>query len=40
MATISETSTQAQTITLRHLLPIIAASTQGAVIERRKWRHA
>lgn len=39
MAIISETSTQAQTITLGHLLPIIAASAQGTVIERR-WHHA
>jgi hypothetical protein len=39
MAIISETSTQVQPIILRHLLPIIAASAPGTVIERR-WHHA
>ena len=39
MAIISETSTKAQTITLRHLLPIIAVSAPGTVIESR-WHHA
>jgi hypothetical protein len=36
MATISGTSTQAQTITLRHMLPIVGASTLGTAIERRR----
>ncbi len=40
MAPISETSTQAQTITLRHMLPIISASTLGTAIERRRRYHA
>jgi hypothetical protein len=40
MATIYETSTQAQTITLRYLLPIIDESTVGTAIERRRWQHA
>jgi len=40
LATISETSTQARTLTLRHALPITGASTLDMAIERRRWRHA
>jgi hypothetical protein len=39
MAIISETLTQAQIITLRHMLPIIGVSTPGMAIERRRWHH-
>jgi hypothetical protein len=40
MASISETSTQTQTITLWYMLSIIGTSTLGTAIERRKWHHA
>jgi hypothetical protein len=40
MTTISENSTQARTITLRHMLPLIGANTLGTASERRRWRHA
>jgi hypothetical protein len=39
MAIISEIPTRARTIALRHLLPIIAASAPGTLIESR-WHHA
>jgi hypothetical protein len=39
MATSSETSIQAQMITLRHMLPIIGASNPDTAIERRRCRH-
>jgi hypothetical protein len=39
MATISEISTQAQTITLLHMLPIIGASTLGTAFEWRRRPH-
>jgi hypothetical protein len=39
MATISETSTQARTIALLHILPFIDAGALGTAIEKRRWPH-
>jgi hypothetical protein len=40
MATFSETSIQAQTIALLHILPFIDTSALGTAIERRRWPNA